>query len=279
MLSKNLQRKTTLRRRINIKASGKKFALVLIIALPVSYGLFNLLNLSTGTKGKEDLKVEMGDRPIEKKVNIVIKADGGLNMRKDRNVNAEKVGKIPNGTKLEAKQEIEGWYLVSYDGAEGWISKEYTELADVAKAADPSADWLSFTSDAYGFSVKYPRDWSYKDYGMTLSGESLGFVAFSFSELPATIPQGSPLFVPIEVKLSTTPQATLQAPYDSLVQKTVSEVEISGLKAVKYIYTDTADNTEKTRIFFSSGGKTYMLAENGGYQEDLDRFIKTFQLK
>ncbi|PIZ00509.1 hypothetical protein COY62_02275 [bacterium (Candidatus Howlettbacteria) CG_4_10_14_0_8_um_filter_40_9] len=279
MLSKNLQRKTATRRQAKISKSGKKFALILIIVLPVTYGLFNLMHLKSTATKKEDLKVEMGDRPIEKKVNIMIKADGGLNMRKDRNVNAEKVGKIPNGTKLEAKQEIEGWYFVSFDGAEGWISKEYTELADVAKVADPSADWLSFTSDAYAFSAKYPRDWSYKDYGMTLGGESLGFVAFSFSELPAAIPQGSPLFVPIEVKLSTTPQATLQAPYDTMAQKTVSELDISGAKAVKYVYTDTTDNTEKTKIFFSYKGKTYAVAENGGYGEDLDRFLKTFKLK
>ena len=278
MLSKNLQKKKYLSMKAKQARAIKKFVLLLAITIPVTYGIMNLTRLSPKESEKENLDVEMGDRPLEKTVKIVIKADGGLNLRKEPDVGSEKIGKIPNGTKLEAKKELSGWYNVDFEGKNGWVSKEFTTLEEEAKPEETS-DWLAFTSDAYGFSVKYPRDWSYKDYGMSQGGESLGFVAFSFSELPASIPQGTPLFVPIEIKLSTKNLNELKAPYDGLAQKTVTEVDISGIKGIKYVYADAADSTEKTKIFFSYNGKSYTIAENGGYGEDLDRFLKTLVLK
>lgn len=278
MLSRNLKKKNYLSMKAKQTQAIKKFVLLVVIAIPATYGIMNLMRLTPKEAKKENLDVEMGDRPIEKTIKIVVKADGGLNMRKEPDVGSEKIGKIPDGTKLEAKKELNGWYNVDFDGKNGWISKEFTVLEEKAKP-DESSDWLTFTSDAYGFSVKYPRDWSYKDYGMSQGGESLGFVAFSFSELPASIPQGTPLFVPIEVKLSTKSLDELKAPYEGMAQKTVSEVDISGIKGIKYVYADSSDSTEKTKIFFSYKGKSYMIAENGGYQEDLDKFLKTMVLK
>lgn len=278
MLSKTLQ-KRKLKGRKSLKVSIiKKLIIAVLIVGPVAYGVTNLMKLKPEEPKTEEIKVEMGDQPVEKKLNIVIQAEGGLNFRKDPDINAEKIGTIPDGTKLEAKQELEGWYNVDYDGKNGWISKEFTVLEEQV-VPDATSEWLGFTSDVYGFTIKYPRDWSYRDYGLTLGGESLGFVAFSFSELPVEIPSGSPLFVPIEVKLSTTPQAQLQAPLDTIPNKTVEEVDISGAKGIKYVYTDTADNTQKTKIFFTHKEKTYIIAENGGYAEDLNTFLTTFKLK
>lgn len=278
MLSKTTQRKRqSSKQKLGSNILKKAFILLLIVG-PITYGVSNIIRLKPEEPKKEELKVEMGDQPVEKKLNIVITADGGLNFRKDPDVGAEKIGTIPDGTKLEAKQELEGWYNVDFDGKNGWISKEFAVLEEEVKP-DITEEWLNFTSDLYAFTAKYPRDWSYRDYGLTLGGESLGFVAFSFSELPVEIPSGSPLFVPIEVKLSTTPQAELQAAYDTIVNKTVFEVEISGIKGVKYVYTDSSDNTEKTKIFFTHKEKAYIISENGGYGEDLEKFLTTFVLK
>lgn len=278
MLSKNLRQKRNMMKKKERKDLLRKFSIVVLVSLPLTYGFLKLSRLKGNDKKKEEIKIETGDKPVEKKINIIVKADGGLNLRKDRNAKAEKLGMIPDGTKLEAKQEMEGWYLVDFGGKTGWILKEFTNIEGEAPT-DPTTDWLSFSSEAYSFTIKYPRDWSYKDYGISQGGESLGFVAFSFSELPAEIPAGSPLFVPIDIKLSTKALEEAEGPYKGMAQKTSSEVAISGQKAVKYTYTDSLDNTEKTKIFFSYKGKTYIISENGGYQEDLDRFLKTFNLK
>lgn len=274
-LSRNLQQKRNLRLLSKRKAI-KNLILVIVIAIPVAYGILNLAKLRPKKPQKEELKVETGDRPIEKKIKIVVRADGGLNLRKEPDVNSERIGRIPDKTKLEAKKELNGWYNVDFEGKNGWISKEFTVLEGEEKP-DITDNWLTFDSSVYGFSVKYPRDWNYKDYGQ--GGELLGFVAFSFSELPDINPQGSPLFIPIEIKLSMKSLDELKSAYDKMPQKVISEVDISGIKGVKYVYSDTTDSTEKTKVFFSHKGKSYIVSENGGYGEDLDRFLKTMVLK
>jgi len=278
MISKNLRKRNNPYKKKNNSKIIKNLLIALVVIVPATYGYLNLVRLKPTKEKKTELKVEMGDNPVEKKVKIIIKADGGLNLRKDAEKNSEKIGVIPDGTKLEAKKELGGWYNVDFGGKNGWISKDFTIL-DKGKVQDATADWLSFSSDTYSFSVKYPRDWTYKDYGATEGTDSIGFVAFSFSELPKEVTPGTLVFIPIEIKILSKPQVELEAPYKSMANKVVSEVDISSEKGVKYVYTDTTDNTEKTKVFFTYNEKTYVISENGGYQKDLENFLKTFKLK
>ncbi|MCL4386920.1 MAG: SH3 domain-containing protein [Patescibacteria group bacterium] len=251
------------------------FTLFLVVFIPLFLGYSSLKNLWFKKGDLEKKTVDTGDRPLEKSLNVIVKADGGLNFRKEADKDSEKIGEIPDGTKLAVKKELNGWYQVEFNGKEGWISKEFTIIEEAAPKDEATKDWPEFNGAGYGFRIQYPLSWSYQDYGATPDGEAS--VAFSFSKLPAKLPPGSVFFAPIEIKISPKPQAILEDPYKKLVTKTVSEVVISGLKGVKYLYIDNTDQTEKTKIFLTVGAKSFVFSENGGYQTELDQMLKTYK--
>lgn len=51
-----------------------------------------------------------------------------LRLRQEPNTNCEVLTRIPAGTKLTLIEELEGWYKVSYDGMEGYISADYATI-------------------------------------------------------------------------------------------------------------------------------------------------------
>lgn len=57
-----------------------------------------------------------------------IKAEPYLNVRASANSNAEIITRIPNGTEITIKEEVSGWYKVTYASATGWISADYVEV-------------------------------------------------------------------------------------------------------------------------------------------------------
>lgn len=255
----------------------KYFTIMLIVLVPLFFAYQGINNIKPKKDEVQKTKVETGDRPIEKELKISIKADGGLNFRKEAKKDAEKIGKIPDGTKLTVKKEIEGWYQVEFEGKEGWIAKEFTVTEEKAveeqKENEAAKDWLDF-NPPYDFSLKYPTGWSAQDYGKQLDGDSI--VGFSFSQLPTTLQPG--FFMPIDVRISERARDLLESPLKSLQQKTVSDVDISGIKGVKYLYTDTSDSTEKTKIILTVKSKTLVISENGGYGTELEQILKTFKI-
>ncbi len=50
---------------------------------------------------------------------------------------------------------------------------------------DETSDWKTFTSTDYGFSIKYPPNWVYKDYGKLPEGSKMVAFADKTSNLPA----------------------------------------------------------------------------------------------
>lgn len=53
-----------------------------------------------------------------------------IRLRQEPNTECETLAKIPAGTKLPLIEELEGWYKVSYEGMEGYISADYATLED-----------------------------------------------------------------------------------------------------------------------------------------------------
>lgn len=57
-----------------------------------------------------------------------IKAEPYLNMRASANSSAQIITTIPNGTEVTIKEEVTGWYKVTYASATGWVSAAYVVI-------------------------------------------------------------------------------------------------------------------------------------------------------
>jgi hypothetical protein len=275
MLSKNLRKKTT------VPAKNKKKKLVLSVVLVISiffivYGFYTFQKMKVADSKKTEATVQTGDRPLKQTLTVYVTgADGGLSLRKEPNKTSQRLAYIPNKTKLETIEELEGWYKVKYSGKEGWISKEYTTTQ--APPEDAQKDWSYFTSKL-GFKIKYPLGWKFQDYGGNAASQSLGLIAFSSQELPKTIPAGSDFIAPITVEASSRSLAEANKSFSSISGVVVEPITVNSIPATKYTYTSALSNTQMTGIVFTSGGKTFVLNEGGGYSEDLLKMANTFTL-
>lgn len=53
---------------------------------------------------------------------------GNLNIRKRPSLTAEVIGKAPDGAKISVLGSYNGWYIVRYNGLEGYVRSEYVTL-------------------------------------------------------------------------------------------------------------------------------------------------------
>lgn len=243
--------------------------------LLIGFGLYTMSNKKSSSAGKVEIKLDTGDRPIPKEDAIYVNADGGLSLRSDRNANAQRLDLIPNGTKLTATEELDGWYQVSYNGKTGWVSKQYTTA--VAPAVDPTKDWATFSSTA-GYKIKYQPGWKAQDYGANDTLKASSLVAFSNLDLPTTIPVGSEFIAPVTVVVSTKTIDEANKSYTTIAGVQTEAVSVGGIAASKYTFTSTSSNTQMTAIVFTAGGKVFVLSEGGGYADDLLKMSATFTI-
>lgn len=269
MLSKYKNKKSPLKEK-------RKKTLIATVAflsiLSIGYFGYTLLKLKPTDGQKEEIKIETGDRPLPKKIQIIINSDKGLSLRKSRDANAERLAVVPDKTKIEASEELDGWYKISYEGKEGWISKQYTTLASDVPATDQFASWSEYKNAAY--KIKYPLGWKLQDYGTT--GTDSSFVAFSNQDLPSAIPQGTEFVAPIVIEISTKTLEDAQKQYSTISGVSTENINISSISAVKYTYTSVSSNTQMTAIVAKSGDKVLIFSEAGGYLDDLTNMLKTF---
>jgi len=260
--------------------SNKRNRMILVLVavaavVLIGFGFYSLTKKKTSNAGKVEIKLETGDRPIAKEDAIYVNADGGLSLRADRNPNSQRLLLIPNGTKLVATEELDGWYKVVYSDKTGWISKQYT-TAD-APAEDPSKGWGTFTSTA-GYKIKYQPGWKAQDYGANTVLAASSLVAFSNLDLPTTMPAGSEFIAPVTVAVSTKTLDEAAKSYTTIAGVQAEAVSVGGIAANKYTYTSTSSNTQMTAIVFTAGGKVFVLSEAGGYADDLLKMSATFTI-
>lgn len=248
---------------------GKKkilFVLGIIFTLVVLFGIYNLKKVVPINKEKIPVKVQTGDQPMAKKLSVIV--SGPLNMRKDHSTNSEKVGMIPDKTKVEVQEEIDGWYKINYNGKDGWISKKYTVLVDDTSQPVQN-DGQTFQGSGYSF--KYPKDW----YSQNYSGlDGSVWVALSNNQLPTEAPKGS-YFIPLELKVySSDKKPTGSFRTDASAKK--EPVTVGGVSGTKYTYLNSDTSTEINVVEFERGGTLYDFYENGGYGDDLNKVLGTF---
>lgn len=253
---------------------GKKkilFVLGFIFVLIVLYGIYNLKKVVPDNQEKIPLKVQTGDQPMAKKISVIINTGGGpLNIRKDHDSNSEKVGQIPDKTKVEVQEEIDGWYKINYNGTEGWISKKYTITEDSAqKTQQTDTNTQNFQGSGYTF--KYQKDWNIQNYS-GLDGSV--WVALSNNQLPGEAPKGS-YFIPLELKVYSSekkPAGGFRT--DATAKK--EPVNVGGVGGTRYTYINSDTSTEINVVEFERAGTVYDFYENGGYLEDLNKVLSTF---
>lgn len=260
--------------------AGKRNRATLLVVAGVAFVII-CASVYTLTKDKPvdgqkvDIVLETGDRPIKKEVFIYVNADGGLSLRADRDSNSARLDLIPNGTKLTATEELDGWYQVSYNEKTGWISKQFTTA--VAPAEDPTKAWAVYTSPS-GYKIKYQPGWKAQDYGVNDVLKASSLAAFSNQELPTTIPVGSEFIAPVTVAVSTKTLDEADKSYSTIAGVQTETISVGGIAAKKYTYTSASSNTQMTAIVFTSGGKVFILSEGGGYGEDLLKMSATFTI-
>ena len=82
------------------------------------------------TQSTEDIEVDpsVEDTQIPDDSVVYAVPTTEIRLRQEPNTDCETLAKIPAGTKLLLIEELEGWYKVSYEGMEGYISADYATL-------------------------------------------------------------------------------------------------------------------------------------------------------
>jgi len=245
-----------------------------LAVLAIGIGVYSMLGTSQSETGKVEIKLETGDRPIQKENSIYVNADGGLSLRAEKNAESARLELIPNGTKLTATEELEGWYKVSYNNKTGWVSKQYTTSA--VPPEEPNKGWETFAGT--GFRIKYQPGWKAQDYGANDVLAASSIVAFSNQGLPASLPVGSEFIAPVTISVSTKTSDDANKYYSTMAGVQSEATSVGGIAANKYTYTSASSNTQMTAIVFSAGGKVFILSEGGGYADDLLKMAATFTI-
>ena len=100
-------------------------------------------NTETGTEGGEqpadgqEASTEGGEQPAEEQGPQYVTATTTVNVRSSDSEQADKLGKVAGGTKLQVlEQRPNGWTKVDYDGKEGYIKTEFLQLEESAAGAE-----------------------------------------------------------------------------------------------------------------------------------------------
>jgi hypothetical protein len=249
-------------------------ALVAASLVLVVYSISRFTAMKPADGKKVEAVVATGDRPVAKNLEVYVNADGGLSLRESKDSVSKRLALIPNGTKLLVTQELEGWYKVSYESKEGWVSKEYTTTS--VPAEDPTKDWQTFSGA--GYKIKYQAGWSVQDYGKNDTTGMTSVVAFSNQSLPATIPAGSDFIAPVVVNLTAKTADETNKTYAAMSGVVVETITVAGKVATKYTFTSPSSNTQVTTIVLAGTSGTLIFSEAGGYIDDLLKMLNTLTI-
>ena len=61
---------------------------------------------------------------------IYVETTTQVRLRKEPNTSCATLDRIDGGTKLEVLETLDGWYKVSYNGQEGYVSATYTKVVE-----------------------------------------------------------------------------------------------------------------------------------------------------
>ena len=83
------------------------------------------MNLATSVA---DFLGVQAEEPIPVRTGIVTTQSSNLNMRAEPSSTAEVIDRIPKGTKIAVLGEDNGWYLISYNGRQGYVFSDFVTI-------------------------------------------------------------------------------------------------------------------------------------------------------
>ena len=66
--------------------------------------------------------------PTPARTGIVTTQNSNLNIRSEPSVNAQVIGRIPNGSTIAILGNIDDWYLTKWNGVSGYVSAKYVQV-------------------------------------------------------------------------------------------------------------------------------------------------------
>ena len=68
------------------------------------------------------------NQPMPMKTGVVTTQNSNLNLRAEPSVDAQIIGRIPNGSKIKILGTVDNWYLTSWNGISGYVSSKYVKV-------------------------------------------------------------------------------------------------------------------------------------------------------
>lgn len=97
-----------------------------------------------------------------------------VNVRSSDSENADKLGKVSGGTKLQVlEQKVNGWTKVSYEGKDGYIKSEYLQMAESADGAETIGTVTATTN----INVRVSASETAERLGVLAGGETVDLIA------------------------------------------------------------------------------------------------------
>ena len=83
----------------------------------------------------------------------VINVNSNLNVRSDAGINYDTIGYVYNGQEVKILSEKGDWYRISFEGREGYVSKEYISIESENKNSEGSVESVVSESNKQGRAV------------------------------------------------------------------------------------------------------------------------------
>lgn len=91
----------------------------------------------SGTEGNSETTTESGEQAPVENVTQYATATTTVNVRSSDSEQAEKLGKVTGGTKLQVQEvRVNGWTKVLYEGKDGYIKSEFLQMQESAEGAE-----------------------------------------------------------------------------------------------------------------------------------------------
>lgn len=166
--------------------------------------------------------------------------------------------------------------------------KNLKSTVSEAISIDETANWKTYTSNRYGYSVNYPPDWQVKEYpnnGNGLSTEmdiSISSNRENATPLSVAVLVSNNLFEEELLKKNGTPEC-LKPCTGSESYAVYENTNFAGVLANKSFNIFSDDNQAHTYIRFNYNQKSFTISWKntdfeGNYDQVYDQIIKTFKL-